>query len=45
MYMNLLALVYAVICIQAVVVDTDLDYGSYRLLNLEKGLPAGVIDR
>ena len=24
---------------------TDLDYGSYRLPNLEKGLTAGVIDR
>jgi hypothetical protein len=24
---------------------TDLDYGSYRLPNLEKGLIAGVIDR
>jgi hypothetical protein len=27
------------------VLDTDLDYGSYRLPNLEKGLTAGVIDR
>jgi hypothetical protein len=25
--------------------DNDLDYGSYRLPNLEKGLTAGVIDR
>jgi hypothetical protein len=27
------------------VLDTDLDYGSYRLPNLEKGLTAGVIYR
>jgi hypothetical protein len=27
------------------VLDTDLDYGSYHLPNLEKGLTAGVIDR
>jgi hypothetical protein len=27
------------------VLDSDLEYGSYRLPNLEKGLTAGVIDR
>jgi hypothetical protein len=27
------------------VLDTDLDYGSYRLPNLEKGLTADVINR